>query len=348
MRIQICRCVLMALGVGCLALSCSRELQKEDARNDLDGKYDSVYPKAPATAQLDQISKSIFMVNCIGSYRTFFFDEKEKVLLSELSSRVAGEAISRVQYSDNTVRGTATLIFNDGQRIAFLTCAHVVSMPDTVVSYFRDVNRRPTPYIRRVAIKIKQFNFVSPLPDEGSVDVVFCDTAADVAVVGKSVSGLYDLRLPPFGYRFGKGAELRWGTFTYVFSCPAGVKMVTKALTSPSAKDPGKSFFIDATLGGGSSGGIVLAVRDGIPNFELVGIVRIVQAKFSNVLAPMDDGQDVLENSVYEGQAVVTRKAELEYGVTRCISAEVIRGSLLQHQQLLVDRGYNLSEITKH
>jgi hypothetical protein len=216
-------------------------------------------------------------------------------------------------------------------------------MPDTVISFYRDPDRRPTKYIRSIAIKIKQFNFVSPLPEEGSVDIVAYDASTDIAVVGKKVSSQFALGIPTFRYRLGRAGELNWGTFTYVLSCPAGVKMVTPALASLSTRDPEESFFIDAVLGTGSSGGIVLAIRDGVPNFELVGLVRVVQARFSNLLVPKDSGEEVYDSGVpYAGEAYVTKKVDLEYGVTKCISAEAIRLSLERNMKHLIDEGYDL------
>lgn len=344
MRISASFCPPAAIFLACLAFSCSKELQKETRQNFTDGKYDSEFPGTPTSEQLSQISGSIYMINCIGSYKTLTFDEKERILVSSIDSQLLNQRNSSAQYSDNSVRGTATVIFNDGHKIGFLTCAHVVLMPDTVLSYYRDSNRHLTKYVRSIAIKIKQFNFVSPLPEEGSVDVIMKDGVTDIAIVGKNVSSQFAFGIPRFRYRLGKAAELKWGTFAYVFSCPAGVKMVTQALVSLSARDPEESFYIDAVLGAGSSGGIVLAIRDGIPNFELVGIVRVIQARFSNVLAPKEGGEEGYDSgTTYTGEAVVTKRVDLEYGVTRCISADAIRSVLEQNKNQLEQLGYNLS-----
>jgi len=284
------------------------------------------------------------MINCIGSYKTFTFEESRRITAADVNQKLLNQASGAAEFSDNSVRGTATVIFNDGHRMAFLTCAHTVTMPDTVISFYRDADRKPTKYIRRIAVKVRQFNFISPLPEEGAVDTIVYDAATDIAVVGKKVSSQFALGIPRFRYRLGKAADLEWGTFTYLVSCPAGVKMVTSALASLSTRDPEASFFVDAVLGTGSSGGIVLAIRGGVPNFELVGIVRVVQARFSNLLAPHDGGEEVYDTGVpYSGDMEVTRRADLEYGVTRCISAEAIRKSIEQNLKRLAAEGYDLS-----
>ena len=49
-------------------------------------------------------------------------------------------------------------------------------------------------------------------------------------------------------------------------------------------------FMVDAMFSRGFSGGIVLAIRDGVPNFELVGMIKLVSAHSSFVLTPEKDG----------------------------------------------------------
>ncbi len=331
------------LCVALVAFACSKEIQREPRQDLTDGKYDSEFPSTPASASLSEISDCIFTVNSVGSYKTFAFDEARKVTVADLQGGILDHAGVEPQFSDNATRGTATLVFNDGKKMAFLTCAHNVTMSDTILSFYRGADRRPTNHIRTVAVKTKQFIYVSPLPEEGTVEVLVCDMSADVAVVGKSVKSQFGIAISPFKYRLGRAGELGWGTFTYVFSCPAGVKMVTRSLSSLSARDPEEAFFIDAVLGTGSSGGIVLAVRDGVPNYELVGMVRVVQARFSNLLMPADGGEEVYDTGVpYSGEVYVSKKVDLEYGVTRCISAEAIRKSLKRSIDRLAAQGYNL------
>ncbi|HEY6952448.1 MAG TPA: serine protease, partial [Bacteroidota bacterium] len=247
-------------------------------------------------------------------------------------------------FSDNSVRGTATVIANDGRKIALLTCAHVVSFPDTVTAYYFGADKRPTRYLRSVSVKMKQFNFVSPFPENGSVELVVVDAATDIAVVGRQLDSEISRGIPVFRYPLGKAMELGWGSFVYVFSFPAGVKMITKGIVSSPRKDSEGSFYVDAPLSSGSSGGIVLAIRDGIPNFELVGIVRIVPAKFTYYLAPKEkNDEDYNLYDPYTGETYVRKRTDLELGVTKCIPAEAVRELLKRHERELVAQGYDCS-----
>jgi hypothetical protein len=217
-----------------------------------------------------------------------------------------------------------------------------------VFAFHAGPDGRPTKYIRSLAVKMKQFNFVSPFPEDGTVEIVYVDTLADIAVLGKSVQTQLARGIAPIRYRLGNARELNWGTFVYVFSYPAGIRMLTNAIVSSPRKDADGTFFIDASSNQGSSGGIVLAIRNGIPNFEVVGLVRVVPAKFSFYLAPGDSATEEYDPySAYKGNAFVQKRTDLESGVTKCISAESVRKSIERHREQIVRRGYDCSEFLK-
>ena len=154
-----------------------------------------------------------------------------------------------------------------------------------------------------------------------------------------------DFPIQVFRYPFGAARELEWGSFVYLFGYPSGYKMVTKGIVSSPRKDRFDTFLIDAVFSRGFSGGIALAIRDGVPNFELVGMVKLVSARTSYVLVPeKDDGVVEYDPTVpYDGQIFVERKTEIEYGVTQAISVEMIRDFLESHRASLKAQGYDLS-----
>ena len=65
-----------------------------------------------------------------------------------------------------------------------------------------------------------------------------------------------------------------------------GHKMITRGIVSNTRDDKSDSFLIDALFNRGFSGGIILAIRDGVPNFELVGMAKSVSAKNEYLLTP--------------------------------------------------------------
>jgi hypothetical protein len=334
--------------VGVIAFSCSTQPYKETKVKEKEAGYSSEFPSRPTSKVLAQISESVCTINCIGSYRIYPFDESERVLRTDVNEQLLRNKMSSSFFSDNSVRGTATVISNTGGKIAFLTCAHVVDFPDTILVYHVAPDGRTTKYLRSVAVKTKQFNFISPFPEDGDVDVVYLDAERDIAVLGKTIQTEIARGIPPIRFGLGNASDLNWGSFVYVFSYPAGVKMVTDGIVSSPHKDQQGSFYIDAAVTQGSSGGIVLAIRNEIPHFEIVGVVRVVPATFSYYLAPSDSAAAEYEKYwPYKGDAFVRKRTDLELGVTKCISAETVRRSLQADKDRLATEGYDLTEFLK-
>lgn len=335
--------VLCALG----AFSCSAPAYK-GLSHTVEEAYDSQFPDQPISKQLHQISESICTINCIGSYRVYPFDKGERLLRADVNEQILLKKSSSAFFSDNAVRGTATVIENDANKIAFLTCAHVVNFPDTAIAYHIGPDGRATKYISSVAVKVKQFNFISPFPEDGAVEIVFVDSGADIAVVGKSLHSQIAQGIPEIQCRLGFARELDWGTFLYVFGYPAGVKMLSSGIVSSPRKDAEGTFYIDAPISQGSSGGIVMAIHHGASDFQIVGIVRVVPAKFTYFLAPEDSVAAQYDPyASYKEDAYVRKRTDLEAGVTRCIPAETVRRSLERHRDQMLRSGYDCSDFLK-
>jgi hypothetical protein len=130
----------------------------------------------------------------------------------------------------------------------------------------------------------------------------------------------------------------------YILGFPSGYQMVTRGIVSN--PDPGKDgeFLIDALFNPGVSGGVVLAVKDGVPNFELVGIARAVSAKYKNVIKPGKESHEELYNPniPYDGDVFVKLEKEIYYGVTFTISIESIADFYMKNREYFISRGYRL------
>jgi hypothetical protein len=230
--------------------------------------------------------------------------------------------------------------------VALISVAHVVSFPDTIISHFINPDGSFSPYIQSVSVKTKQTNYIPDFPDEGEVEVLLLDKARDVALLGKHYLPKKTFSIPVFKYPWGKSSELEWGSFVYVFGFPMNYKMISKALVSSPNKEK-HSFLIDAVFNRGYSGGIVLAIRDGVPNFELVGLVRSVPAEFEYTLRPLTKEQDFDFNPMlaYKGEAYVDKEQVLRTGITKVIGIEVMRDFILEHKEELIRKGYELRDL---
>ncbi|RMH69011.1 MAG: serine protease [Gemmatimonadetes bacterium] len=303
-----------------------------------DGKYDSEFPYRNASSQLAAVSETIKMVNVIAYYKTYRFAVSDGIQREDLTRALAEEKAISTDYFNETASGTATVIDREGRRVAVLTCAHTVNFPDTVISLFPHSSQT----IQSVAFKEKQINYIRDLPEGGDLDILAMDPAIDVAVLGQTFSVPVEGFLPVFHYPLGQGKALEWGAFVYVIGYPMGYQMITKGIVSSPNRDGQGSFLIDAPFNRGFSGGVVLAIRDGVPNFELVGMAKSVAADYENIIIPepQSSGQRYDPHLPYTGDLFVKSNVVIKYGITHVISAELIQNFFARYQADLEQKGF--------
>jgi hypothetical protein len=119
---------------------------------------------------------------------------------------------------------------------------------------------------------------------------------------------------------------------------------VTKAIVSNPNRDKYGSFLTDAVFNRGFSGGIVLAIRDGVPNFELVGMMKLVPGHQHYYLSPAKEGEQLEfdPNIPFTGDVYAESRVDIIYGVAPAIPAEMIVEFLKSNEETLIDQGYDL------
>jgi len=312
-----------------------------------DSKYDSEFPYNSCSKQLEEISRSIKLISCVAYYKSYVFTEDMKITFPDLKTIDIKTKSEKTIFYNNTSSGTGTVIYSQGRNIALLTCAHVVSFPDTVVTYFQKEEGVLSPFIQSVSIKAEQTNFVPEIPERGYVDILVMDKNADLAIVGKRLNSVTaNFNVPEFSYPNGKAAELEWGDFVYVFGFPMNMKMISKALVSSPDHQRGYSFLIDAVFNRGFSGGLVLAIRDGVPNFEVVGLVKSVPAENEYVLKPLVKNSDIEMNPwlPYRGDFAIEKRQTIKFGITRVIGIEAILDFFKANQNILEENGFHITK----
>jgi hypothetical protein len=307
-----------------------------------DGKYDSEFPYRNCSEQLGEIAASLSKLDVLVFYRTYSFSLDRKMSIEELrKSDKLGTLAEATDIYSESVGGTAMTIAYDNQAIAYLSCAHVVDYPDTVITYF--------PYpdndcIQLVGIKARQQNSVSPAPPGGELKVLAIDKKNDIAILGKEVSGPVQQDVPVLSYPMGKSEELEWGSFVYLMGYPLGHAMITRGIVS----DPGRikkgTFLIDAVFNQGFSGGPVIAVRDGVPNFEIVGMVKSSAALNKIYLKPAgtDNIGEMNFNEPYEGELRIVSEKDVQYGITFSVTTKTLQDFYKDKRKELIEKGYFL------
>jgi len=277
---------VLLLFICLLTLSCSTTTYKEVYPILMDGKYDSEFPYRGCSGQLEQISESVRMISCIAYYKSWVFPLAAKVRLQNIHDPFLKEKAEKEVYLNQTASGSATVIYCKNQRIALLTCAHVVYFGDTLITYYQGEDNKQTEYIQSIAVKGRQTNYVAAISGVHNLEILCMDKENDIALIGQILESAVVPLVSVFNYPIGKAKELEWGAFVYLFGYPAGYRVVTKAIVSNPNRDKYGSFLTDAVFNRGFSGGIVLAIRDGVPNFELVGMMKLVPGYQHYYLTP--------------------------------------------------------------
>jgi hypothetical protein len=307
-----------------------------------DGKYDSEFPYKSSSTELTKISETIQRVNSTAFYKIYVFDENSKFTLNDLADKKLDKIAVSEALGDNSSAGTAITVYSENGNIALLTCAHTVTFPDSIIAYRLDDDGNKTDFIESISLKEKQVIYIAGFPEGSAVDIMAKDDKMDVAVLGKKFSSFTQFNIPAFKYPIGKAKELEWGSFVYLLGYPINFKLLTKAVVSSPRRDENGSFLIDAVVNPGFSGGIVLAIRDGVPNFEFVGIVQWVPEEDENLLYPQDLKNHTNYNPVvpYKGDLYVRKHASIKYGIAKVIPVESIMAFLLQNKTYLNEKGF--------
>lgn len=309
-----------------------------------DGRYDSEFPYKNCSSQLEEITSTITKVYCIAKYETYIFEYNEAVTGVNIKQGIQNKKYKQSHVSNESVAGTAILIHNDNNRIALLTCAHIINFPDTLLSFHHKKFPFSDDYIHSASIKKSHTIFSQDVPGDKKLEILCMDKQNDIALLGKAIEESKSQKRI-FDYPLGDSKSLEWGSFTYIIGYPIGRKMITKGIVSnPDFNEKG-SFMIDALFNEGFSGGAILAVKDGVPNFELVGIAKSVAVTHENILKPEKESHEYVynPNTPYKGETYVKLRKKINYGVTYAVSTSLIKDFYDRNKKNLEDKGYYLA-----
>jgi trypsin-like peptidase len=328
-----------------LLFSCSTE-QRIVQTHSGDGKYDGLEFNGNTAQNFEEIWQSVKLINSIAYYNSYVIPRKENLKIKNLIDREFElDSFTKTFFTDNA-GGTATILSNKNGNILLLTCAHILDFPDTVITFYSDSDGKESDYIESISVKIDQDNYVSDLPGDGHVEIIALDEVLDAAIIGGKFSSIDLLKHKTFPVKFGNAEALTWGNYVYVFGYPMNRKMVTTGLVSLYESNPDDYFLIDAVFNRGMSGGIVLAVRDGSPNYEFVGMAKSSPADSKIVLKPYDfeDEYSNIPIGPFEGKLKVEREMEMKYGISKVITVNSINKFILSNEDEILEGGFTMPE----
>lgn len=329
--------------------ACQRQIVMTSSTAPIDGRYDLAFPFGANSDALEKVLTSVKLLNATAYYESYRFPFEAKVRLKDIHPDMLTQGgYPKTVYNDYAV-GTATVIYQRQRRVAVLSCAHVVHFPDTVITYYESPDGNAAPYVYRIAMKKRQRHFIADLRHGEDFDILAIDHQLDVAILGKELlTSLTDTYV--LDYPLGKATQLEWGSLLYLFGFPSGKKMITTGLVSAPNRNAQHGFLVDALFNRGFSGGLVLAIRDGYPNFELVGIVNAVAADNEAVLVPGEFASsqgDLPMNVPYQGEVFAINRKKINYGISFGIAIEAILEFMQKHRIQLENRGFYLEYFFK-
>ncbi len=283
----------------------------------IDGKYDSEFPYKSTSEELKKISETIQRINATAFYKIYIFREQENITVEDLKSIKLSQKAEREVIADNSASGTGIVVYSESGNVALLTCAHTLTFQDTIYAFRINDDGNYSKYLESVLIKDKQVIYVAGFPEGSQLDIL--------AINAK---------------------EAEWGTFVYLLGYPINYKMITKAIVSCPKKEGDGSFLVDAVINQGFSGGPVLAIRDGVPNFELIGIVQWVPEEEESLIYPQKlKGHSIYNPLVpYKGDLFVKKHKSIRYGIAKVIPVENIVKFIHSNKTELNKKGFHIFE----
>ena len=333
---------LIVLLILAINISCNKTTHQNADFPIIDGKYDSEFPNRPTSKELEKIAESIKLLSSFSVYNVYSFDENTpQILLWKNPEKYAFQTYVEEKPSN----GTATIIYNNDGLIGLLTCAHIIDDPDTLIKYFDDENDN----IKSIHILERQSRIIVDIDDFQDFEVFAIDKELDIALIGKRIPLSKNKQITVFPFKTGKASELNWGTFTYIFGYPKGKKILSKAVVSGPNRNKSHAFLLDASQPRGISGGIVLALRDGPPNFEMVGMINAIDADFGKILVPdrRADNKYDRPGRPYAGNIYTKLIPTISYGIQYAISMESILGFLKKNKKTLQTQGFKMDNFFK-
>ena len=290
---------------------------------------------------LGAITAAIHKLYRVTSYTTYLFTPDVHANAEMIrTGRFKRAAIGTIS-AQESVSGTATAIYCGDFNIALLTCAHILSSPDTLISYFPLSADNPEGEIKSISLRTKEEFYIKELTDCGPFSVLAMDSEKDIAIIGKHCE--VEKNPAVFDYPMGRSGELGWGDLVYILGYSQAGLMMTRALVSKPAGADNENFMVDALVNKGFSGGVILAIRNGEPRYETVGLIKSVATRRDYVLRPKNSIDHYYSEKIpYTDETYVATQESFSYGINFVVTTADLITFYKQNREQLLQQGYNL------
>lgn len=284
----------------------------------------------------DEVASSVYKLNVIAFYDTYVFNENNNIIKKNITESSIKKFAVEHSITNNSVLGTAIAIYNDGEKAGFLTCSHVVSFPDTVMTFFPGTDKK----LSGISIKIKQKNYIAGR-ESGDVNILFKDVKNDIAFVKMNLSE-NSIKPVPLNFKSGTINNLQWGDKLFILGYPNGQKMLTRALASKPKNKKQNFFLADALFNQGISGAPVLKEISDPPYLIWIGMARSASVSDILFLEPLlSENVKYSNKDIFHGKMVINNKKMINYGITYSVSIDEIRKFVSSHNEILFKNGFS-------
>ena len=336
-----------SIGVSVLLLfltACASTNAPSTTSNKESTDYTSAFPTQDISQKLKKIQDSVVRISSTAIYTTYFFED-EPVNKTAINSLDINERATRKISENKSSAGTALAISANKNWGLLITNHHISSYPDTIFSYTEEPDGSAGDEIEAIAIKKNQNNVIYDAPDIGFFDVVGVNPKDDLALLEINLNESKNISITPLNAKVGDSKNLKLASVLYILGYPKGFPMVTRAIVSDPNRNEKGNFLTDALFNEGISGGIILASNNGYKTFEWVGMANTSYANAKYILVPdplISKNFDPLE--IYEGEVFVTKKTDINYGITEAIPMQTIIDFLLENKAQFYRRQMRLNK----
>lgn len=307
--------------------------------------YSTSFPHRDMSKDLSHLFKSVKRISSTAFYNTYSLASKPAVYNKNISIERLNRLAVHKTYTNHSSAGTALVLSASSNRVLLITCAHVITFPDTVIQYYQSEQSGELRPIKFLAYKDKQTNLLIGNQTLGYFDVIAVDTKKDLALLSLNTRSENADKVTPMDFPAGNLNSLKLGSFVYALGYPKGYKMVTHAIVGDVAHPPFGYILIDAPFNRGFSGGVVMALKGQSQKMEWIGMANSSSATAEYILGPdksiiKDDDL----NDVYHGPTILEQQNLIDYGITKVIPIDVIQDFIRRNIKRIHDHGFSLPE----
>lgn len=309
--------------------------------NDGQLRYAAVFTDRPMQQSYTGLMSSVVRLTTFINYQTVVFDADSLITADELQKRDVLKMTEARIVQNESFLGTAMVAAGSENRRLLLTCAHLVSFPDTIYNFSNRANAWGSRYL--LGFSVKTGEVIQASCGSGSIQagILVLDDQRDLALL--QLASEYEDQLPKAaGVQLADLQKLNIGDRLFIGGFPSGQFMMTTGILSLPAGNTGL-LLTDAPFSEGYSGAPAMVYDRQDQTFLLAGIGRSVAARTSYCLKPEKEIYEAEYNSTlpYEGPVFVETERKPASGVTFITSSARIGDFLRENREVLRKAGWS-------